>query len=242
MAATTANQEKYFANWKAYAAPLQLEPHLQGGDAVLTQPALSVFAARMRSGAFGRGRQVRAGTTSGALTTVGTKAVLAGWKPLSSDKFLARLNQMLDGWDEKDPPTKKKLPVDVDVPNLLVDLGRGERATALVRAVVCLTLTAFYFLLRSGEYTCRGGGPRCRGEASNPAVSSEARSFLRNGPDHRESAPAVTVDKRHQAPSGDESHPQTGESEKRVEERVRPPGGKWPRVRVPRQGTGSGDD
>ena len=60
---------------------------------------------------------------------------------------------MLDGWRKADPPTKKKLPVDVDVPNLLMKLGLRDAETELVRAVGCLTLVAIYFLLRSAKYT-----------------------------------------------------------------------------------------
>ena len=64
---------------------------------------------------------------------------------------------MLDGWRKADPPTTKKLPVDVDVPNLLMELGLRDTATDLARAVGCLAVTAFYFLLRSAEYAHRAG-------------------------------------------------------------------------------------
>ena len=65
---------------------------------------------------------------------------------------------MLDGWRKTDKPTEKKLPVDVDVPNFVVGLGRKPGASPLARAVGDLVLIAFYFLLRVGEYTCRDNG------------------------------------------------------------------------------------
>ena len=47
----------------------------------------------------------------------------------------------------------KKMPVEVDVPELLVKAGMECAATELTKAVGDLTLTAFYYLLRVGEYT-----------------------------------------------------------------------------------------
>jgi hypothetical protein len=60
---------------------------------------------------------------------------------------------MMDGWRKADPPTIKKLPVEADVPEFLADIGRQAGATALQQAVGDLTLIAFYYLLRIGEYT-----------------------------------------------------------------------------------------
>ena len=36
-----------------------------------------------------------------------------------SDKLLPRLQQMVEGYRKEDPPTLKKLPVEVDVPEIL---------------------------------------------------------------------------------------------------------------------------
>jgi hypothetical protein len=63
---------------------------------------------------------------------------------------------MYDGWRKKDPATTKQLPVEADVPELLADRGRGASATEQERAVGDLTLIAFYYLLRIGEYTIKG--------------------------------------------------------------------------------------
>ena len=63
---------------------------------------------------------------------------------------------MLDGWWKADPPTIKKLPVESDVPEWLVDAGMVEGAGALEQAVGDLALIAFYYLLRVGEYTKKG--------------------------------------------------------------------------------------
>lgn len=45
--------------------------------------------------------------------------------------------------------------MEVDVPEYLCQLGTAPSASALEAAVGDLTLIAFYYLLRVGEYTCK---------------------------------------------------------------------------------------
>jgi hypothetical protein len=63
---------------------------------------------------------------------------------------------MIEGYDKEDPPTRKMLPIEMDLPQLFVDLGYGQSGTAHTKAIGDLTLIAFYFLLRIGEYTVKG--------------------------------------------------------------------------------------
>jgi hypothetical protein len=136
-----------------------VDPHLQGVDYTTRTRLLSGFAAGICSGDFGRGRQVTTQTVSSALTAVGQTIALAiGENPTKltgSDKLIPRLSQMLDGWRKSDPATTKKLPAEADVPAFLCQLGTAESATTLEAAVGDLTLIAFYYLLRVGEYTCK---------------------------------------------------------------------------------------
>jgi hypothetical protein len=57
---------------------------------------------------------------------------------------------------KEDPPTTKQLPVEADVPEYLVKLGQDPEAWELDRAIGDLTMIAFYYLLRIGEYTTKG--------------------------------------------------------------------------------------
>ena len=50
----------------------------------------------------------------------------------------------------------KKLPVEADVPNFLVDVGLTSAASPLDHAIGDLAIIAFYYLLRIGEYTTKG--------------------------------------------------------------------------------------
>jgi hypothetical protein len=62
---------------------------------------------------------------------------------------------MIDGFAKEDPPTRKMLPIEADVPELLVQMGYSKSGTAHTRAVGDLSLIAFYYLLRIGEYTVK---------------------------------------------------------------------------------------
>ena len=98
-----------------------------------------------------------AGTVTTALAAIGKKiSVEFEINPLKvpgSKSYNPRIQQMLDGFAKEDPATKKKLPIEVDIPNYVAELGRAKEASELAKAVGDLTLIAFYYLLRVGEYT-----------------------------------------------------------------------------------------
>ena len=61
----------------------------------------------------------------------------------------------LAGYAKEDPPTKKKLPVEADVPELLIDIAYTNKDDTFAQATADLALIAFYYLLRIGEYTIK---------------------------------------------------------------------------------------
>jgi hypothetical protein len=160
VAETTRKREAYWERWCAYCGPLGLDPYLQDVSYQHQMRAMSGFAARTRTGFYGQGRQVQSGTVSGALTAVGTTIAMArGVNPTKvdgSDKLAPRLSQMMAGFGKKDGPTEKKLPVEVDVPELLVKVGLLEGALEIIKCIGDWALIAFYYLLRVGEYTHKG--------------------------------------------------------------------------------------
>ena len=68
---------------------------------------------------------------------------------------------MLKGFAKEDPPVQKKKPgavavtVEVDIPQLLRESGMPPFAEVKDAAVADLTVVAFYYLLRVGEYTVK---------------------------------------------------------------------------------------
>jgi hypothetical protein len=77
-------------------------------------------------------------------------------KVIGSDKFLPAIQIMIDGYAKEDPPTRKMLPVETDVLEVLVEMGCGISRTAHTQAIGDLSLITFYYLLRIGEYTVKG--------------------------------------------------------------------------------------
>ncbi len=63
---------------------------------------------------------------------------------------------MIDGYTKADPPMKKMLPVEANVPELLDKIGCDKSGLAHSQVVGDLSLIAFYYLLRIGEYTVKG--------------------------------------------------------------------------------------
>ena len=63
---------------------------------------------------------------------------------------------MIEAYSKEDPLTRKMLPVEVDVPELLVEMGYGKLGTPHAQAIGDLALIAFYYLLCLGKYTVKG--------------------------------------------------------------------------------------
>ena len=139
MEATTKGRETHWRNWCSYVAPLGVDPTLQDTDFQKGQRLLTGFGGLNRTGYYGRGKQVQGGTVSSAITAVGTAISVAcdlnPTKKRGSEKMLSRIQEMLDGFAKEDPPTMKKLPVEVDVPELLGEMRRRDGASELDKAV-----------------------------------------------------------------------------------------------------------
>ena len=160
LAATSLAREARWRNWQIYLAPMGVDPYLQSTTFERRIRSLTGFAQQTRTGYYGRGRQVQATTVTGAITAVGqTISMVVGNNPtkvIGSEKFLPALQVMIDGYAKEDPPTRKMLPVETDVPELLIGMGYSSSGTTHTQAVGDLSMIAFYYLLRIGEYTVKG--------------------------------------------------------------------------------------
>jgi hypothetical protein len=87
----------------------------------------------------------------------------------------------------------KKLPVEVDVPELLVKQERATGASATAKAVGDLTLIEFYYLLWVGEYTVKGSRNDTKQTVQfkledvtffKRNAHGQLRQVARNAPDH----------------------------------------------------------
>lgn len=109
-----------------------VDPYLQDTPFTIQVRLLTGFAARVRTGYYGRGKQIQAGSVSNAITAIDQAIALATntnpTKVVGSDHLIPRLQQMLDGFHKADPPTTKQLPVEADVTEYLVKLGQDPEA------------------------------------------------------------------------------------------------------------------
>ena len=155
--------DKYWQHWTKLAGIMGVDPYLDPGNVTYNERvrALTVFGAAVRSGVYGNRKRTASATVSSAISAVGQEIAMAGgtdFNPVKisgTDKFLQPIDRMLKGFRNDDPATVKKLPIEVDVPEFLVECAEDADATPLEKRVADLTLVAFYYLLRVGEYTSR---------------------------------------------------------------------------------------
>ncbi len=158
--ATSRGRQKYWTHWQQYVLPVGVDPYLQDTPFSKRIQLLSGFAARVRTGHYGNGRQVKGCTVSSAISAIGQTIALAcdsnPTKVTGSERLLLRLQIMLDVYRKVDPATQKKLPVQADVPELLIETAYQSGTPERQQATADLTMIAFYYLFRVGEYTVKG--------------------------------------------------------------------------------------
>jgi hypothetical protein len=156
----TAKRDVAWRHWTAYVSPLGLDPYLQNAPYNHAVRAITGFAARLRTGFYGRKRKITAPAVNSTIMAIGTTIALAtGTNPTKingQDKLIPRLAQMMVGWKKEDPPTMKKLPVGIDVLEYISLCSLRPLATEHDKTAADLILIAFYYLLRIGKYTGKG--------------------------------------------------------------------------------------
>jgi hypothetical protein len=114
MKATARSRQKYLDHWQAYMRPLEVDPYLQDTIFSMRMQALSGFMARVHTGYFGQGRQIKHCTVSSTIAAIGQMIALAcnnnSTKIIELDKFIPMVQVMLDGYCKADPFAVKKLP------------------------------------------------------------------------------------------------------------------------------------
>jgi hypothetical protein len=156
MEANSRGRKKYWDHWQTYAAPVGVRAYLQDTKFSSQIRLLSRFAP-VCTGYYGKGNQVKNCIVSSALMAAGQTIALAcdsnPTKVMGSKHLLLQLQIMLDRYRKVNPPTWKKLPVQADVPELLVKTSYQTGSPQRQKANAVLSLIAFYYLLRIGEYT-----------------------------------------------------------------------------------------
>jgi hypothetical protein len=160
-------QRVAWTNWSRYAQQCRIDPWMRYLDKALQQTYLLAFAARVRTGLYGRAVQVGSQSVEKALRHVAQTLLLAGYnnprRTYGAKELDLPFRHLLKGYKEQDPAPKPQLALPVTT---IEHAGAYHQAPhdALSRATADLTTIAFFFLLRVGEYTMPRRNVRTRTE------------------------------------------------------------------------------
>jgi hypothetical protein len=151
-------------NWAAYARQCGVDPWLREQSKVEKQSYLLAFAARVRTGIFGRAVQVGHQSVKKALRHVAQTLVMAGFddprRSHGTNELDLPFRHLLASYKTQDPAPKPQ----VALPASTIEHASAyyQSPSANTRAAADLTTTAFFYLLRVGEYTMPKGTVRTR--------------------------------------------------------------------------------
>jgi hypothetical protein len=155
VAATTQTRQKYWAYWKSYTAAYNQDAFMLNCNAVQRSIIITAFAARVRSGYYGLGKTVGVQTVTNALSAVSKTIELAGQpSPVyqAPKTYTLPVARLVEGFRRQDPPSVPQLAIPVAVPNEIIR-NAYKTSNPKLQTTADLSLMAFYYLLRVGEYT-----------------------------------------------------------------------------------------
>ena len=151
----TKTRQKYWGHWETYTAKCNVSPFLDAVDNIERAILLTGYAARVRTGAFGRGNQVKIQSVTDALSSISTTAQLVGKQsPVhkAPGEYILPVKRCIEGFRRDDPPAQPQLAIPKEVAEECIRLGYLSQDVCL-QAKGDLATVAFYYLLRNGEYT-----------------------------------------------------------------------------------------
>ena len=155
VAQNSKTREKYWAHWKNYTTLYRKDPYLKTCSNAEQIIIVTAFAARVRTGYYGKGKQVTVQTVAQALAAVTKTCELAGERSLvlqTEKTYKVPVGRLVEGLRREDPPSTPQLAVPVSVPEQCLTNAQQE-GTNKAKAIGDLAIIAFYYLLRVGEYT-----------------------------------------------------------------------------------------
>jgi hypothetical protein len=153
--AATKTRQKYWTHWSNYTKSFGQNPLLDGLSDMHKLVIITAFAARVRTGHFGRGDQVRVSSIAEALSAVAKTMQLAGKpSPIHETEGIYKIPvaRLVEGYRREDPPSVPQLAIPIDVPETMQAQGYSTKCPK-ERAIGDLSVIAFFYLLRVGEYT-----------------------------------------------------------------------------------------
>jgi hypothetical protein len=156
---------KSWEDWARYAREASADPYLKGVGKPDRINLLLAFAARVRTGLFGKGKQVGHQSVEKALRHVAQTLQLAGYddprRTYGSKELDLPFRHILKSYKDDDPAPQPQFAL--PMATVQTAASRHEpRHSALHRAISDLICIAFFFLLRVGEYTMPSAGTTTR--------------------------------------------------------------------------------
>ena len=176
VAKTAKDRSKYWNHWQQYASLCKVDPFLSDVSELERDIVLTAFAARVRTGTYGRGATIKISGVTDALASISKTIQLAGKpSPLyrAENVYHLPLQRLVEGFRREDPPSIPQLAVPITVPNLCYNAGMLPSSPPSRQAAGQLALIAFYYLLRVGEYT----NPRYITRGGRRVTSTRTKQF-----------------------------------------------------------------
>ena len=156
-AKTNADRQKYWRHWATFAALTQTDPFLDPDKVGCIERDILVgaYAALVRRGTYGRGRQIKVSSVTDALSAISKTIELAGKpSPLyrKDNAYHLAIERLVEGYRRMDPPSVPQLAVPVSLAKTAFATAMTTKDPA-VKHTGLLIAVAFYYLLRVGEYT-----------------------------------------------------------------------------------------
>lgn len=148
-------RNKYWQHWTKYVRLFKKDPFLTTCTNAEQIILITAFAARVRTGYYGRKNQVKVQSVKDALAAISKTIELAGERsPIyKADKtYKTPVARLIEGFRRDDPPAIPQIAIPVQV--ITECLRAGYASTSPInQAIADLSVIAFFYLLRVGEYT-----------------------------------------------------------------------------------------
>jgi hypothetical protein len=155
VAANSKKREKYWTFWENYCSAFNKHPHLTDCSPTQQILILTAFAARVRTGYYGKGETVKVQTVQDALAAISKTIELAGQpSPVykAEKTYKVPVARLVEGMRRQDPQAVAQIAVPIAIPNEVLRVAQSS-SCAKHQAIGDLCIIAFFYLLRVGEYT-----------------------------------------------------------------------------------------
>ena len=146
--ANTRTRLKYWTHWVKYTGAFLQDPFLEHCNTQQCNIIITAFAAQVRTGYYGLGRQIKAKGVADALSAIAKTFQLAGkHSPVhqAHETYTTPVTRLMEGYRRQDPPPIPQLALPLIVPEHMLSCGLTSNNKKL-QAIGDLASIAFYYL------------------------------------------------------------------------------------------------